>query len=304
MKRFGSLLLALVVTLTMSFSVVTVASFAEEQKASATTVVSIQKGDTVKGTVDLSTAKLKKYTYSFINNAGTVKKESVKGVTVKSLLDKYKVKVKKNQAVEFVCGGSKPGSITFNYSDLFGTRYCYKSITKLNADKGIASTKKAKKAKKAKVAPVIAVEADSNGENCLRLYFGQKYITERNMPLFYDHVEAIKVVPAVEKKVNNDPIFATESKVAVGTTLEFDVSKVKNDYIYYTVNGKKPTVNNARIYNYAPKATPAAFNKYKFKKTGTYTVKAVVKSCCNTSSKVVTKKIKVVKELPTTDETK
>ena len=282
MKKFVSLLLALVVTLSMSFSVMTVASFAEESNSLK---VVVQKGDVSKE-YDLSTMELKDYTFSIINNGDTVEARTVKGVLVSKLLKDAGITFGKNEALEINCVDYDPE--VMNYSDLMVNRYCYTNITKLNALKGIA---KVKAAKKQASSPVLAVESVDD----VKLYFGQAYITERNLPKCLDNVYKIVVTSKQEKKQASKPEFMTASTVEAGSQLDFVTTKDHNkQFIHYSVDGKNPTVSNSRIYNCVPKAKPdPQYNKYTFKKVGYYTVKAVVKSCLMKDSAVASQKFTV-----------
>lgn len=282
MKKFVSLLLTLVVTLSMSFSVMTVASFAGESNGLK---VVVQKGDVSKE-YDLSTMELKNYTFSIINNGDTVEARTVKGVLVSELLKDAGITFGKDEALEINCVDYDPE--VMNYSDLMVNRYCYTNITKLNALKGIA---KVKAAKKQASSPVLAVESVDD----VKLYLGQAYITERNLPKCLDNVYKIVVTSKKEKKQASKPEFMTASTVEAESQLNFVTTKDHNkQFIHYSVDGKNPTVSNSRIYNCAPKAKPdPKYNKYTFKKVGYYTAKAVVKSCLMKDSAVASQKFTV-----------
>lgn len=294
MKKLLSLMLTLVLTITMSFGVMSVAAFAEEV-TQAQVIVKVTKGEVSKD-INMSELKLSSYSYSSINNAATMETVKVKGVTLASLLKKAGVTAGKNDAIEIESGGSKPGSVVLNYSDLYGKKYRYKNLVKMHADKGPIKTKYGSKVR---VYPVIALEEDDNLVLNARIYFGQAFAADRNAPRFFDHIKAIKVIPAIEKTALSAPVFVTTESATVGDVLEFEDPETCS-YIYYTVNGYKPTVTNSRIYNYGPKAKPVLYNKFTFNKAGNVTVKAVMKGYKNKDksyfkdSTIVTKKITVL----------
>lgn len=291
MKKFFSLLMALCIMCSMSIVAVNADETTPTAKETKYDITIVDNTVTPAVTYTVTGAELDKlastkgHSYSGINNQGTVNFEkSLYGVELKTLLTKNKIKFKNVKSIEFDASGDKT---TLNTSDLFAKRYYYSKLDKFNSVQGKTLVEKAKKNAKV-VVPIIAL-GDENAQNA-KLYFGQKYASERNWPKFWGNVTTItvnKTAAKSEKWETPEPTFAKEVKV--GTPVSFKSTK---GFIYYTMNGKKPLEKNAFVYNYGPKQN--LVNAKVFKKAGKYTVKAVIKGFGKKDSKVKTFKVKVL----------
>lgn len=280
-RKTLSKLMALVVALTMCLGVFTVG--AEARTRALYVVVKDTTGSrTVTRTLNLNRMNQEEYSFSGINNQGTVKFDTVKGVTLTNLLTAAGMEAEAGDEIVLSDGES---DMAFDYSDAFGTRYYYANLEDLSAVKGPVKTKKADKVE---VPAVLAVVADKDtGDQSTKFYIGQAFASERNWPKFWDGVKTVTIQKAEKERGQwAVPTTTLKKNIKVGTKLSFDAEK--NGFVYYTVNGKKPTEANAKIYNYAPKNDPAVYNTYKFKKAGKYTVKAVVRGFGKKTSEVVT----------------
>ena len=297
MKKFISLLLTLCLAFTMSISIVN----ADEVTSYGLTLVdnTVTPAKTYEFTgEDLDKlATTKNHNFSGINNQGTVKIEkNIYGVNLKTLLKKAgfttSKKLKKIKSIEFDASGDK---LAINTSDLFSTRYYYSKLQKFNAVKGKVNTKSAKKNRKA-VSPIIALNGPDD-QNA-KLYLGQEYASERNWPKFWGNITTIILNKTSTEVTRYEAAKITiEKEVKKGTSIAFDemnsLGKPIGGFIYYTMNGKNPSEENAYIYNYDTKQ--GRINAKVFSKTGNYTVKAVIRGFGKKDSKVKTFKTKVTK---------